>query len=43
MVTIDFNSRKKNTMEVNGYHRLSGYQHFLFSVEERNSYILIFG
>ncbi len=43
METIDFHCTGKNTMEVNGYRQLSGYQHsseylILRSTEERNSY-----
>ncbi len=43
-VTNIFHSMGENTMEVNGYHQLSGYQNsskylILFSAEERNSYL----
>ncbi len=41
-VAIDFHSEERNTMEVNGYRQLSGYQHYskylffpLFLKEER--------
>ncbi len=27
-VAIDFHSEERNTMEVNGYRQLSGYQHY---------------
>ncbi len=42
-VAIDFHSIEKNTMEINGYHQLFGFQHsskylLLCSAEERNSY-----
>jgi len=43
MDNIDLQSRRKNTMDVNGVHQLFGYQHssknlLMCSAQKRNSY-----